>query len=460
MKSKKFKNNQEIQSVIDCIHDGIYITDGQGTTLMVNEASKLVCAKEIPNIIGKNVIDIVEAGYWSESICLEVIKQKKAVSKVQVVNGVEILSSGMPYFENGEISYIVTIDRNVFGLAEMQRKLMESQETIEKYQTDIEYYKKLSNHTDEMVCQSNNMRSLFDIAMKIAKQDVTVLISGETGTGKEVLANLIYENSERKNARFIKINCAAIPENLLEAELFGYEKGAFTGADHKGKIGLFELADKGTILLDEIGELPYSMQSKLLRVLQEKELMRIGGQKSIPVDVRIIAATNANLKSTVASGTFREDLFYRLNVISLQVPPLRERPEDIMAMASFFLSKYNKKYHAEKRFDDNAVAAFVGYPWPGNVRELANIIERLILTSESDQITHSQIFGRIYDDKTEFPIEISESGSLMQQLADFEKQLLQKEIQLGRNGSEIARMMGVNKSTISKKLKKYGIKAQ
>ena len=247
------------------------------------------------------------------------------------------------------------------------------------------------------------------------------------------------------------------PENLIESELFGYERGSFTGADKKGKIGLFEIASNGTILLDEITELSMHMQSNLLRVLQECEIMRVGGRERIPVDVRVIAATNVNLKKAIMEGKFREDLFYRLNIIPLEIPPLRERVEDIEEMIHSFTEQFNKKYHVNKKIDDNSVEIITKYEWPGNVRELKNVIERLIVTSDSDIITKNQVASQIYNDAIVVDALAATGISLTEQVELFEKRLLEMTLERAVTDSEAARMLGINKSTISKKIKKYGL---
>lgn len=450
----------EIQSIIDCIHDGIYITDGEGNTLMLNKASRESISGELPDLIGKNVREMVSEGYWSESICLEVMKQRKPISKIQIVDGKEILTTVIPYFKNGELVRMVATDRNISDLAETTRQLQKTRKTLEKYESGLEYYRKQHALSEDIIYKSEAMTNLVESALKVAKQDVTVLIQGESGTGKEVLSNLIYQNSLRKNGPFIKINCATIPENLIESELFGYEKGAFTGADKKGKIGLFEIASNGTMLLDEITDLSLHMQSNLLRVLQEKEIMRIGGRERIPIDVRIIVATNVNLKKAVTEGKFREDLFYRLNIIPLDLPPLRERAEDIEEMIKKFLQQFNKKYHVEKKINPEAIKVFTAYEWPGNVRELKNVIERLIVTTEGEEITKKQAASQIYSDSSIMQALGEGDKTLMEQVDIFEKRLLEMTLKKSNSCSEAAKILGVSKSTISKKMKKYSIKIE
>lgn len=449
-------SEKELQSIIDCIYDGIYITDGQGYTLMVNQASAKYVEELPPDIIGKNVREMVEEGYWSESICLEVIKYRKMISKVQMVEGKEVLTTAIPYFDNGELVRIVATDRDISQLQEMQEKLRQMEETAEQYESRLEYYRKKNLDGDALIYKSKKMKNLVDSAVRVAKQDVTILIQGESGTGKEKLTDMIYKNSLRSEGPFVKINCAAIPENLIESELFGYEKGTFTGAEKSGKKGLFEVADKGTLLLDEIGELPLHLQSNLLRVIQEKEIMRIGGRKRVPIDVRIIAATNVNLQEAVKEGKFREDLYYRLNVIPLIIPPLRERREDVAELIDWFLDSYNRKYKTKIGISQKAIEVFTDYDWPGNVRELKNVIERLIIILEGEEITEKQAARQVGGSVNE-ELQPDESLSLTQQVENFEKSLLQSTMKRAGTGSEVAKLLKVSKSTVSKKFKKHGL---
>jgi transcriptional regulator with PAS, ATPase and Fis domain len=282
-----------------------------------------------------------------------------------------------------------------------------------------------------------------------------VLILGESGVGKEMVANLIHETSDRKNSPFIKVNCGAIPENLLESELFGYEGGAFTGAKKEGKMGLFELANKGTLFLDEIAEMPLALQVKLLRVLQEREVMRVGGVKPVAVNVRIIAATNRNLHEDVQKGNFREDLYYRLNVIPLSILPLRERREDILPLASYFIEQFNQKYLTKKTLSAETAEAFELYNWPGNVRELQNIVERLIVMSDGDEIQHLHLPEEITNlSSNRDKVQVLDILPLKECMEMAEKQLLRLAKQKYSSTVKIADALQVNQSTISRKLQK------
>ncbi|WP_156203188.1 sigma-54 interaction domain-containing protein [Candidatus Syntrophocurvum alkaliphilum] len=307
------------------------------------------------------------------------------------------------------------------------------------------------------------MERLIHQAIRVGQVDTTVLITGESGVGKELIAEIIHNNSNRRAGTYVKLNCAAIPENLLESELFGYEAGAFTGAKKEGKIGLFQVADGGTLLLDEIGEIPLHIQVKLLRAIQEREIIRVGGTKSIKIDVRLITITNKNLEQMVKAGEFREDLFYRLNVIPINVPPLRKRKDEIPLLANYFCDKFNRKYKLNMTIKDDALKLLMEYKWPGNIRQLENFIERLIVTSATNSINSNNLPDFIHHkeeikeiNKNE-PVIINKIIPLKSAVETVEKKLLIKALELTDSYNKVAELLNVNPSTISRKAQKYGI---
>ncbi len=310
-----------------------------------------------------------------------------------------------------------------------------------------------------IVGTSKKMKEVIETVKKVSSSTATVLIYGESGTGKELIARSLHYNSPRKTGPFTAINCAAIPENLLESELFGYEPGAFTGALNR-KIGLFEASNKGTLFLDEIGDIPIFTQAKILRVLQDKEIRRLGGKDSIKVDVRIIAATNKDLEKEISEGRFREDLYYRLKVITINMPPLRERKEDIPTLASFFIDKYNKEFGKRiKGINDAALKALINYHWPGNIRQLESVIERAVLMSDTDTITLNDIKSelRLPLQKGILNIEIPDEGINFEEL---EKDLIQKAMIKANNvAAKAARLLGMSYKTFWYRLEKFGINA-
>jgi len=302
------------------------------------------------------------------------------------------------------------------------------------------------------------MKKIIELSTRVARVDSTVLITGESGVGKEIIAKLIHRASKRSSGPLIRINCGAIPENLLESELFGYESGAFTGARKDGKPGMFELAEGGTLFLDEIGEMPFSLQVKLLRVLQEREIVRVGGTKPTKVDVRIVTATNSNLEEMVANGTFREDLYYRLNVVNIAIPPLRERVDDIPHLALHFIKKFNTKYNMNKKMTLEAIDRLCQYSWPGNVRELENLIERLVVMVREEEIgvqhLPDSLQGRTEVDKGNV-VSISEIVPLKKALEEVEKQLLSKALHKYGSTRKVAKVLGINQSTVVRKANRY-----
>lgn len=453
----------EIQAIIDCINVGIYITDDNANTLMLNNESEKTGGLNRTELIGRNMRDLMEEGYIAESASLKVIASGNEENIIQRLgDGGQIFTTAIPLRRKDKTEIVMCTERDITETIKLKELLQEKELITKKYEMELEYLRKQNAQVDkDMVFHSKIMSGIVQMAFRVAKLDTTVLITGESGTGKEVLANYIYQNSLRRSEPFIKVNCAAIPENLLESEFFGYEKGAFTGAERVGKVGIFELANNGTLFLDEIGDLPLQMQSKLLRAIQEKEIMRIGGKKAIPTDVRIIAATNANLKKAISDGRFREDLYYRLNIIPLEIPPLRNRKEDIAKLAVSFVEQFNKKYKERKIINENAVQTLMNYDWPGNIRELKNILERIIVTTDGDEITQNQINNQIFNDVATIPGLSKNNGndeSLQELVERFEKNLLQNVRSQCTTACAVAKILKVNKSTISKKFKKYGIK--
>jgi len=306
----------------------------------------------------------------------------------------------------------------------------------------------------EFITKDKTMLEILDRAARAARSNASILIRGESGTGKEVLARFIHKNSPRKDLSYIAINCAAIPENLLESELFGFEKGAFTGAD-KFKPGKFELADKGTLVLDEIGDMPLHLQAKILRVLQEKEVDRLGGKKAIPVDARIISLTNQDIESKIKEKTFREDLLFRLNVVEFDIPPLRERQDDITFLSEYFLKLYEKEAGKEKmKFSKKASDRLINHNWPGNIRELQNVIYRTSIFCESNEVKEDELEFKNYS----IPQNSSSSSSDITTVAEMEKDLIMRTLEkTGNNKSKAADILGISSRTLRNKLKEYNM---
>lgn len=400
-----------LQQIIDNSYDPVFVTDRYGTVLLANEGTGLFMQTKTEEMVGKNVKDFVKNGVYDWSPTLEAIKTRSVVSGIVRNNhGVQQMATSKPLMdENGDIIMIITNGRDKDLVDQYIIALEKERTTVKRYKTAVEYLSEVDQENKGIVAESQQMRQIMKISKVIARTDSTVMLIGETGTGKEVMARHIHRTSLRSKEPFIPVNCAAIPHELLESEFFGYVRGAFTGANPHGKPGLFEIADKGTLFLDEIAELPLAMQSKLLRVLESGEAQRLGETNIYQTNVRFIAATNRDLKAMISQKLFRSDLYYRLNVIPINLPPLKERPEDILAFAVKFLEELNRKYALKKRFSSQATLAFQNYNWPGNVRELRNVIERLVITSAGDNLNFED--DLLVNSKTRLKTEEGLSGT-------------------------------------------------
>ncbi|WP_349729500.1 sigma-54 interaction domain-containing protein [Peribacillus frigoritolerans] len=456
---KTDKLNRALDAIIENSYDGIYITDQDGVTLYTNSAIERITGIPKEYYIGKSVDQLIKRGILNASVTHKVVKLRRTVSVVQDnFAGKETLITGSPVFNaEGEIEQVVTNIRDLSDLNELMHELTKVNELNNQYKQEIEKLRKITSK-DGVVFVSDKMKMIYEIAERISDIDATVLILGETGVGKDVLARNIYNRSIRsKKGDFIKINCGAIPADLLESELFGYEGGAFTGANQKGKPGMFELAESGILFLDEVGELPLQLQVKLLRALQEREIQRIGGTKPKKIDVRIIAATNRNLSEMVKSGDFREDLFYRLNVIPITIPPLRERREDILALIDLFLTKANEQYKFSKQIDSRLKEYFYQHDWPGNVRELINIVERLVVLTDNQIISINDLPEEYQPENRNQP-DLNATLTLKVAVERAEKEILTKAAQTYQTTYEIAEALDSSQATIVRKLKKYRLK--
>lgn len=449
--------NRELDAIIENSYDGIYITDNKGVTLKTNSAIERITGIPKEYYIGKNVNALMERGILKNSVTNKVLALNRTVSHVQKnYAGNQTLLTGVPvHNEKGEIEKVVTNIRDLSDLYELQAEVMKVNKLNDRYKKELDRLKNKPDQLKGIITKSEHMKLLYETAERIANIDATVLILGETGVGKDVLANYIHSTSKRSKAgEFIKVNCGAIPSELLESELFGYESGAFTGASNHGKVGLFELADKGTIFLDEIGELPLTLQVKLLRVLQEGEIQRVGGTKPKKIDIRIITATNRNLKQMVDDGEFREDLYYRLNVIPIKIPPLRERKDDVLPMTQMFLEEMNKKYSLNKKIDYDLINFFLTYNWPGNIRELSNLIERLVVTTPDDLISLDSLPAEYMAKNNEEAVQLV---TLKDAVEEAERKVLTLAAEKYANTYEIAKVLDTSQPTIVRKLKKYNI---
>jgi PAS domain S-box-containing protein len=461
MELEKYKQREiDAFKIGDAVSDGICMVDDKGMVIAINKGYMDITGLSESEIVGQHIQSLEDKGCFDKAVSLMVMQKKKKISSLSTIthNNKKVLITGSPFFnKEGKFTHSITVMRDLTELINIKNKLEKTERESEKYLTELKYLRNIQLENNNMIGKSSDINKIKELIGFVAKTDTTILITGETGSGKEVVAREIYKNSLRKDKPYIKVNCSAIPDNLIESELFGYEKGAFTGALKKEKLGMFELANKGTILLDEISEMPLNLQAKLLRVLQEREIIRVGGTESIKLDVRIIAATNRNLQELIKQGKFREDLYYRLNVVPIRVPPLRERKEDIPILAYSFLEKFNKKYNKEKSFGNMAIQALEGHDWPGNIRELENIIERLVV-SDDEQVISSENITNIIG-KNKLPSGIAYDDMTLKEAVEMvEKEIIETTIKKYGSTHKAAKKLGVTQPTVYRKAKAFGIK--
>lgn len=453
---------RHFDEIMNVLSDGVYISDSSGMTLKVNSMYEKLTGLKREELEGALVTDLISQGKYDVILNPEIVKTGEPRTAVQTTKlGRKVILNGYPVFDReGKVALVVTFVRDVTVLSQLKVQIDSQQELINKLHLGVQH---LSKKTAPLIVHGGKMLTLLKMLDNIADTDATVLLLGETGVGKDLLARRIHENSQRRDGSFFKVDCTTIPENLIESELFGYEPGAFSGAGAKGKPGLVEMAANGTLFLDEIGELPYSMQGKLLRVLQEQEIMRVGSTRAKKVDVRIIAATNRNLEEAVRSGSFRIDLFYRLRVAVIDIPPLRERREDIPYLVRYFLDRYNNKYKKKIVFSSDVEEIFRNYRWPGNVREMEHLIQSLVVTTDKETLEEADLPQSMLAQEDQNSIVLKPwavnpgNRSLDDIMNEIEKALLLKAVEVHGAISEVAKIFKVDRTTIYRKLKKHSL---
>lgn len=450
--------NADLNAILTSMYDGILVVDEKGTILRYSDNFITEFADtEMKELIGENIFDLDYISEIGASVAKLVIqRQTKASIVQQEKDGSNKMAIGNPVFDAaGHLHRIVIATRDITETTKLKDELEETKRLTKEYKRQIENYKSKEQFDQKIIYCSTKMDRVMKKIEKLMEFDSTVLLQGESGVGKDLIAQTIHRTGKRSDGPFLALNCGAIPEELLESELFGYVKGAFTGADQKGKLGYFEKADGGVLFLDEISELPPRLQVKLLRVLQEREITRIGSTQSVPVDVQIITATNKDLKKLVQEGRFREDLFYRINVIPIVIPPLRERPEDIPLLAYHFLAKLNERYEKNYHLSPEALSLLEAYKWPGNVRELQNLIERFVVFADEDVITADFIspFMHFSQNGKAQPI-VTDIIPLKEAKELVEEQLISLAMKKYKTTSEAAKALEVNQSTVSRKYQK------
>lgn len=469
----------DFKEVVDGLDDSIFITDAEGVVLYINPAYTRNTGITEEEVLQKSIYSLIgEDKLFTGGAITSVLEGKKSAFRLSTTYKTEIpvvgYVMGTPLFKpDGSLRQVVAVSRPIVTLSSLQ-------DDFDAFVKEINslHPKTITRDSDKhlsgsMVGKYGSLQAINTLIDRVAPTDASILITGESGVGKEVVADEIYRRSLRKDKPYVKINCASIPGHLLESELFGYEKGAFTGASAKGKIGLFEYANHGTLMLDEIGDMPMDLQVKLLRAIQSQEITRIGGTRPIKLDIRFVALTNADLKKKVAEGTFRQDLYYRLNVIPVSVPALRQRLEDFEELCDYFIQRFTEKYDRTFGLTQWQIDYMKRYPWPGNIRELENVMEYLILCSSG--------IGRIEDDvlrgllnvqeesvppapapepEPELPPEeepLPEGVDFNQAVSGFEKRLLEQVLKESSNLRDASKKLNINASTICRKIKQYGI---
>lgn len=442
---------RDLQEIFRNSFDGIFVVDGDGKTLMINEGCERNYDLKAEDMVGKNVAMFEAQGLISPVIAGRVIAERRRITAMQRTHaGKAIMVTGIPLFDDeGKVRRVIINSRDTTELLKLQEELARAEDNLRRMEAEVYELRRENLKFEGIVLNSPQMQHIASLAIRVAKVSTTILITGPSGAGKEVVAKLIHREGSRGNHPFIKINCGAIPRDLLESELFGYESGAFTGAHRQGKVGLIETANGGTLFLDEIGELPLDLQVKLLQVLQDRSFSRVGGTRPLEVNLRVIAATNIDLEAMVEQKRFRQDLYYRLNVIPIHIPPLKDRREDTLPLIQRYVEEFNTHYGFRKRLSEHSLQYLLAYHWPGNVRELRNIIERLIVTSPRDLISAADLPHPIRP----APDRLEETQlDYRAQVARFEAQLIREAVEKCGNTRAAARLLNISQSTAVRKL--------
>jgi len=465
LRSEPYKQlRKQLDAVIKGSSDGLWIYDSKGKVININTVSEMINGIRVKDVIGKSIYELIDEGIFEGVVTPEILRTKRQFSTMSYIKKTQkkVLVTGTPILdENGNVSLIVINERDLTHWNAVKEDLEQSRKVAAKYKDELEELSLLESTHQEIVAESQKMRQVLRIGVKLARMGASnILIQGESGTGKGLLAKFIHDNGKRKSKPFIQINCAALPESLLEAELFGYEKGAFTGAREQGKIGLFELAHEGTLFLDEIADIPLSVQAKLLKYLDDQEILPLGGLRRKKVDCCVIAATNQDLAQLTQQERFRQDLFFRLTTFMIQIPPLRRRPTDVIKMTEYFLNLYNQEYQVQRRISPEAILKLQTYKFPGNVRELQNIIRNAVVLSENDVLDDffagSLGFGQKTISKDSTPIiKMQYPIRLQDKIGRIEKEILSDAFTRFKSTRKIAQNLGTSQSSVTRKMKKY-----
>lgn len=444
------------ESIMQHSKDGLFVVDADGIVVMVNRATEKMFDFKGCDVLGRNVRDLVKEGFYEPSVSLLVLRKKKVLSIIQTTrHQKKILSTGIPIFdETGRIKFVLVNDRDISHINMLAQSLYPDELSQESLRLDFSNVDLASTELEKMIVKSPAMIRTVQRVIQASQFDISMVITGDSGAGKSMVARLIHQLSDRRNYQFIDLNCAAITPTLIESELFGHESGAFTGASSTGKKGLFEMADKGTLFLDEIGEIPLPIQVKLLKFLETKELIRVGGTKPIKINTKIIAATNQNLDEMVSEGRFRRDLYFRLNVVPIHIPSLSRRPEDIVPLAQSFLDRFNQAFNTRKKLSQSVCQVLFQYDFPGNVRELENLIKRLVTMTKADLIDLGHLPPDLLKEDITNLHQKEKSLTYQEEMAALEQKLLAQAVEKHGSQHKAARYLGISQSTLSRKLKR------
>ena len=459
----------DLLPILDGVSDAVFIDDGAGHCVWCNTACEELYQISSSGTRGKHVKDLEKMGIFAPSVTRRVLEENREITIIhENKNGKKLLTTGTPvYNSKQEISLIITVSRDITQLTSKQDPSDADAGTVLPL-NDIDG---IEAPGGDIISSSQSMHNVMTLTKRLASVNTTVLITGESGVGKGLIAKQLHEEGNRCEGPFVTVNCGAIPDNLIESELFGYAPGAFTGSRSDGKKGLFEVAQSGTIFLDEISELPLNMQVKLLRVIQEREITPVGGVKPIPIDVRIVSATNRDLQDLVRQDKFREDLYYRLNVVPITVPPLRDRPEDILPLIQSNLHKYNENLREHKVLSSEALTVLLKYPWPGNVRELEHrIVSAMSRVEPSSQVLGLEDLEELPASSAQPPLPLAEEGArpesppplrpLRQAVREYERGLIQRALEAaGGNVSRAAQLLEIPRQTLCRRIQEYGLRS-
>lgn len=440
------------------ILDDASVSDANGIMVNVSGSYEITYQTTKDDIIGKSVYELEKEGFFKPAISPLVMKSKKKVTIVQKnKSDASQLVTGIPIFDQeGNIEYVVSF--NSIDLAEigkLKEKYDQARNLLDIYKSEIQHLRINHFGKGQVIYQSKEIENVCELIKSISDVDANIIITGETGVGKSMFAKMIHSNSKRSNGPYIYINCAAIPENLIESELFGYDKGSFTGALKEGKKGKIELAHNGTLFLDEIGELSLSTQTKILHVIQDKTFRKVGGSNEINIDFRLVTATNQNLENMIEEGAFRRDLYYRLNVVPIHIPSLRDRKQDIELLILHFLTNFNQKYKKQKGITREALKTLKDYEWPGNVRELENLLERLVVIGEDRLIEWELLPSYIINQCN--TVDAAEVTNLKEAMNNYEREIISETLKQYGSSVKVGKALGISQPSALRKIKKYNL---